>query len=189
MRTGHSGFFTYVLVLGLGTSGALAQNGGTSSGYPTPKNGFTAVEQRGHGLYLRYCFECHGVAGDGEGDTSPFLDPRPRNFVPAVFKCRSTPTGTLPLDKDLEDTIERGVAHSGMPSWRPLRPEDRADLVAYIKTFSARWKSEQPGKAIEIPAEPAVTAERIHNGETVFKRVECWKCHGMEGRGNGPSAD
>jgi mono/diheme cytochrome c family protein len=23
----------------------------------------------------------------------------------------------------------------------------------------------------------------------LFKRLECWKCHGVEGRGNGPSAD
>lgn len=188
MRTGYSAILLCAALLGVGGI-ATAQNAGTSSGYPTPKDGLTAAERRGHGLYLRYCFECHGVAGDGEGDTAPFLDPRPRNFVPAVFKCRSTPTGTLPLEKDIEDTIERGIAHSGMPSWRPLRQEDRADLVAYIKTFSARWKTEQPGKAIEIPNEPAVTPERVQNGQAIFKRVECWKCHGTEGRGNGPSAD
>jgi len=23
----------------------------------------------------------------------------------------------------------------------------------------------------------------------LFKKLECWKCHGVEGRGNGPSAD
>ena len=34
---------------------ASGQNGGVSSGYPTPKDGFNASQQRGHGLYLRYC--------------------------------------------------------------------------------------------------------------------------------------
>jgi mono/diheme cytochrome c family protein len=189
MRTTQQAIFLGAVVLGLGMNLALAQNAGTASGYPTRRDGFTASEQRGHGLYLRYCFECHGVYGDGEGDTAPFIDPKPRNFTLGVFKCRSTPTGTLPVDKDLEDTIDRGIVHSNMPSWRPLTQEDRADLVAYIKTFSARWKTEKPGTPIQIPPEPAVTAERIQNGQAIFKRVECWKCHGAEGRGNGPSAD
>ena len=36
---------------------------------------------------------------------------------PGTFKCRSTPTGTLPLDTDLFTTIGRGIYASGMPSW------------------------------------------------------------------------
>jgi mono/diheme cytochrome c family protein len=189
MRNTHHAIFLCVVVLGFSIATATAQNAGTASGYPTPRDGFTASEQRGHGLYLRYCFECHGVQGDGEGDTAPFIDPKPRNFTLGVFKCRSTPTGTLPLDSDLESTVERGIVHSNMPSWRPLSQQNRADLVAYIKTFSPRWKTEKPGAPIQIPAEPAVTAERIQSGQAIFKRVECWKCHGVEGRGNGPSAD
>jgi mono/diheme cytochrome c family protein len=76
-----------------------------------------------------------------------------------------------------------------MPSWRPLSNENREDLVAYIKTFSPRWKTDKPGEPIHIPAEPEVTADRIKAGEAVFRKLECWKCHGVEGRGNGPSAD
>src|SRR5205823_7432937 len=34
-----------------------------------------------------------------------------------------------------------------------------------------------------------VTPERNRAGQAVFKRVECSKCHGAEGRGNGPSAE
>ena len=30
--------------------------------------------------------------------------------------------------------------------------------------------------------------ERIKAGQDVFNRVQCWKCHGVEGKGNGPSA-
>ena len=171
----------------LGTS--VAQNAGTSSGYPTPKDGFSASEQRGHGLYLRYCVGCHGVLGDGEGENAPYIDPKPRNFTLGQFKCRSTPTGTLPTHEDLVDTLRRGITNSNMPSWRPLSDENREDLVAYIKTFSPRWKTDKPGEPIHIPAEPEVTADRIKAGEAVFRKLECWKCHGVEGRGNGPSAD
>jgi cytochrome c oxidase cbb3-type subunit 2 len=113
----------------------------------------------------------------------------PRNFTLATFKCRSTPTGTLPSDEDLFNTVGRGLESSNMPSWNPLSNQMRADLVAYVKHFSERWKTEKPGAPIEIPAEPAVTADRIKAGQAVFQKLECWKCHGVEGRGNGPSAD
>jgi len=140
------------------------------------------------GSYRRYCVGCHGVLGDGEGENAQWLDPKPRNFTLGIFKCRSTTTGTLPLDSDLYDTIGRGLDSSNMPSWNPLSAQQRADLVAYVKHFSARWVSEKPGTPIEIPPKPEVTAERIKAGQAVFQKVECWKCHGETGRGNGPSA-
>jgi cytochrome c oxidase cbb3-type subunit 2 len=112
----------------------------------------------------------------------------PRNFVAATFKCRSTPTGTLPTDEDLAMAIERGLVNSNMPSWSALTDQQRADLVAFIKTFSPRWKSEMPGDPIHMPAEPAVNLDGLRHGKELFTKLECWKCHGTEGRGDGPSA-
>jgi cytochrome c oxidase cbb3-type subunit 2 len=149
----------------------------------------TGHAKAGAPLYRRFCVGCHGAFGDGEGENAPYVDPKPRNFTLATFKCRSTPTGTLPTDQDLYDTIERGVINSNMPRWMPLTGQDRADLVAYVKHFSPRWQTEKPGPAIEIPAEPEVTAERLKSGQALFKKLECWKCHGVEGRANGPSAE
>ncbi|MGC2323733.1 MAG: cytochrome c [Terriglobales bacterium] len=140
-------------------------------------------------LYRRFCVGCHGPLGDGEGENAMWIDPKPRNFTLGIFKCRSTPSGTLPTDDDLFSTIERGLLNSNMPQWRPLTQQDRADLIAYVKHFSPRFASEKPGAAIQIPAKPEVTADRIKAGQETFRRVECWKCHGVEGRGNGPSAD
>ena len=140
-------------------------------------------------VYKRFCIGCHGPLGDGQGDDGRWLDPRPRNFTLATFRCRSTPTGTLPTDQDLYDTIGRGLMNSNMPHWLPLTNQDRADLVAYLKHFSAKWQTQKPGNSIEIPQEPEVTPERIKAGQALFQRLECWKCHGVEGRGNGPSAD
>src|ERR1035438_5458675 len=62
----------------------------------------------GKQLYFRYCWGCHGYRGDGNGENAPYLNILPRNFVAATFKCRSTPTGTLPLDTDLYSSLERG---------------------------------------------------------------------------------
>jgi cytochrome c oxidase cbb3-type subunit 2 len=117
-----------------------------------------------------------------------WIDPKPRDFTQATFKCRSTPTGTLPLDQDLYNAITRGFVNSNMPSWNPLTPQQRADLVAFIKTWSPRWAKEQPGTALQIPPETPVTIDSILHGRELFQKMECWKCHGPAGHGDGPSA-
>jgi mono/diheme cytochrome c family protein len=142
----------------------------------------------GKQLYFRYCWGCHGFRGDGNGENGPYLNILPRNFVAATFKCRSTPTGTLPTDEDLFNAMTRGFNNSNMPSWITLSDQNRADLVAFIKTFSQRWKTDKAGDPINVPAEPAVTLDSIKHGKELFAKLECWKCHGPEGRGDGPSA-
>src|ERR1700686_4473970 len=142
----------------------------------------------GRQLYFRYCWGCHGFRGDGNGENAPYLNILPRNFVAATFKCRSTPTGTLPTDEDLFDAIKRGFNNSNMPSWITLTDQNRADLIAFIKTLSPRWKSDKAGTPITVPPEPKLTVESIKHGQELFQKLECWKCHGQEGYGDGPSA-
>jgi mono/diheme cytochrome c family protein len=149
---------------------------------------YTGNAGAGKQLYYRYCWGCHGARGDGTGENGPYLNILPRNFVAATFKCRSTVTGTLPTDEDLFEAMTRGFNNSNMPSWIPLTHQNRADLVAFIKTFSPRWKTEKAGEPIHVPAEPALTIESIKHGSELFQKLECWKCHGQEGRGDGPSA-
>jgi len=142
----------------------------------------------GKPLYFRYCWGCHGSHGDGNGENGPYLNLLPRNFVAATFKCRSTPTGTLPTDEDLFNAITRGLVNSGMPAWMELTDQQRADLVAYIKVFSPRFKSEKPGDPIQVSAESAVNLDSLKHGKELFTKLECFKCHGDQGRGDGPAA-
>ncbi len=149
----------------------------------------TGHAREGHPLFVRYCMGCHGELGDGEGINAPWIEPfKPRNFTLGIFKCRSTPTGTLPTDDDLFRTLHRGLNTSAMPHWDALTDQNRIDLIAYVKHFSPRFVTEKPGTPIQIPPEPEVTAERIKQGQAVFARVQCWKCHGVTGRANGPSS-
>src|SRR5450432_4210307 len=63
--------------------------------------------------YRRYCAGCHGDLGDGNGENAVWLDPKPRDFTAATFKCRSTVTGMLPTDQNLigrQHACYRGAA-------------------------------------------------------------------------------
>jgi cytochrome c oxidase cbb3-type subunit 2 len=147
----------------------------------------TGHAAKGKPLYTRYCAGCHGDGGDAQGENAQWLDPKPRDFTAGTFKCRSTPSGSLPTDQDLYNTVERGFVTTNMPPWVALTPQNRIDLVAYVKTFSPRWQTAKPGIPIAIPAEPAVTIQSILHGRELFDKIQCWKCHGPAGHGDGPS--
>jgi mono/diheme cytochrome c family protein len=151
-------------------------------------DGKTGDTQSGKELYRRFCVGCHGDEGNGEGNNAQWLDPRPRDFTTALFRWRSTPTGTLPTDEDLYNTVTRGIVGTLMPTWRPLTPQQRVDLIAYIKTFSPKWRTQKAGTPITVPAEPAESIESVLHGRELFDKMQCWKCHGPDGRGDGPSA-
>jgi mono/diheme cytochrome c family protein len=150
--------------------------------------GLTGNARRGEILYQRFCVFCHGARGDGMGENAPYLDPRPRDLTLGTFICRSTPSGSLPLDTDLYDTLGRGLNSSAMPSWNPLTRQQRTDLVAYVKSFSPRFVTEKPAAPIEIPKESPASADSVKRGAQLFQSMNCWSCHGKEGRGNGPAA-
>jgi len=153
----------------------------------------TGHSEAGKKLYRRFCIGCHGPDGDGTGENAMWFDPtmgfaKPRDFTQAVFKCRSTPTGTLPTDQDLFNAVGRGFDTTNMPQWKVLTDQNRADLVAFVKTFSTRWRNQKAGTPITVPPEASVTVESILHGRELFQKMECWRCHGPEGHGDGASA-
>jgi len=145
--------------------------------------------QSGKQLYLKYCAQCHGEKGDGEGYATPHLLPKPRNFTTGKFKVRSTPTGALPTHEDLVNIIRRGMPYTSMPAWPNLSDRQLSDLANYIKTFSAEFAN--PANAPEpvpLPSAPRSTDESIALGKKLYEETGCIKCHGTLGRGDGPSA-
>ena len=75
------------------------------------------TNESGKALYLKYCSQCHGEKGDGEGYAASHLRPRPRNFTTGKFKIRTTPNGALPTHDDLVNLIRRGMPYTSMPAW------------------------------------------------------------------------
>ncbi len=146
----------------------------------------------GKEVYTRHCWPCHGVEGAGDGPAAGILEPRPRNFVSALFKLRTTSTGNLPIDEDMFKTITNGMPGSAMPSFATLLSEtERKQVIAYIKTFSEYFtdSSLDPYKAtVNIGTAPQSSPDRIQKGRAAYEKAECFKCHGENGRGNGESA-
>ncbi len=142
----------------------------------------------GKRLYDNNCAVCHGIQGRGDGEAAYLLFPKPRDLTRGVFKIRSTPSGSLPTDNDIFRTITMGMAGTAMPSWQHLSERERWALVYYVKTLSPRFAREKPAEPIRIGQEPPPSTESIAAGREVYRKLQCGKCHGEAGRGDGPAA-
>ena len=142
----------------------------------------------GKAVYDRWCAECHGAEGRGDGSAAATMLPRPRDFTQARYQIRHTASGALPTDEDIHRVLERGMPGTAMPAWTQLSQDQRNNLVAYLKTFSRFFQTEKPATAIEFDRAPGASEERVADGRRVYEKIECWKCHGRAGRGDGPSA-
>jgi mono/diheme cytochrome c family protein len=151
--------------------------------------GTEAQRASGKQVYLKYCSQCHGEKGDGEGYATPHLRPRPRDFTTGKFKVRTTPTGALPTHQDLVNIIRRGMPYTSMPGWPTLSDQDVSNLAYFIKSFSSDFSNpENAPKPVELPSAPDATQESIGLGKKLYEETGCVRCHGTLGRGDGPSA-
>lgn len=139
-------------------------------------------------VYQRYCISCHGVKGNGQGEAAEYMSIKPRDYRQGTFKWRSTPSGSLPLDSDLEHTLHNGLYGTYMPTWKVLDERSRRDVITYIKTFAPRFKEEQPQAAIAMPPDPGYSDLSVGRGAAVYKKYNCSQCHGAGGQGDGPSS-
>lgn len=148
--------------------------------------------EQGKALYGRYCAQCHGAEGKGDGPAADFVYPRPRDFTLALYKVRSTPTGQLPTDQDLFKVISEGLPGTSMPAWNKyLSENERWQLVHHVKIFDTLglFKEEAPKQRVAVGSPPRITPGLIARGKELYQSKKCWECHGKDGRGDGPKAD
>jgi cytochrome c oxidase cbb3-type subunit 2 len=171
---------------------ALATTKITFSDLPVPPKPAVTSEFIAHGqrVYLQNCAACHGEKGDGKGDAAAFLLPKPRDFVPANYRLRSTPSGKLPTDVDLFRSVSFGMAGTPMPPWKHiLNDDDRWAVVEYLKTFSPRFADPNEDRAVVSLGTPPPRSESvIAEGKALYTTLACVTCHGDSGRGDGTSA-
>jgi mono/diheme cytochrome c family protein len=168
----------YLCASSTGSVHAVAQDIGTG-----------AQRESGKNLYLKYCSQCHGENGDGEGYAAPHLRPRPRNFTTGKFKVRTTPNGALPTHQDLVNIIRHGMPYTSMPAWPNFSDQEVSDLAYFITGFSPDFsKPENVPQPVPLPSGPKASKDSIELGKKIYEETGCGKCHGTLGRGDGPSA-
>jgi mono/diheme cytochrome c family protein len=92
------------------------------------EDGLTAVQARGHRVFLKRCATCHGPVGRGDGQNAYNLDPAPPDFQESLGKLSVT---------DRRTVIVNGTAALGRSPLCPLRgrsldPDDVDALQAWL---------------------------------------------------------
>jgi len=115
---------------------------------------------------------------------------KPRDFTKGIFKFRSTPSGQLPTTGDLYRTITQGAYGTSMPAWNLLSERERYAVIAYVKSFYPGWAERGEGTPIFIPTAPewVGSPQSLARGRELYGMLDCAKCHGASGHGDGPSA-
>jgi len=164
---------------------------------PSPEIPETIPEResivRGEMIYRQQCLPCHGAAGDGNGFLGNGFDIKPRDFRQGIYKFRTTKTGELPMITDVEKSIRDGVSNGTMPAWGQfLTGEQISDVARYLIIFSERfteaWKRGEKPELLSVPPPPEDLTSMVAKGRRLYKLGQCDKCHGENGKGDGPSA-
>jgi len=106
-------------------------------------DGTVATRTGGYGVYRRHCLHCHGVTGAGDGPTSAFLYPTPRDYRRGLFKFTSTPNGARPVRDDLMRTVRHGLHGTSMPAFETLLDDEEIEeVVDYVIFLANRGETE-----------------------------------------------
>ncbi|TWU04602.1 cytochrome c [Stieleria varia] len=100
-------------------------------------------ESEGHGLYRQHCATCHGVTGNGRGETAAIITPYPRDYRMGTFKFKSTKRGSKPTREDLARAIREGIDGTAMKKIPELDEPKIQALVDYVIYLSIRGELER----------------------------------------------
>jgi mono/diheme cytochrome c family protein len=112
-----------------------------------------ATLARGAVLYRRWCLQCHGPSGAGDGAHAIELAAMPRDYRQGIFKFITAfpppspkkkglgPSGK-PRRDDLKRTVRNGLEGSMMPAFATLTEQELDDVVSYVIHLSIRGETE-----------------------------------------------
>ncbi len=104
-------------------------------------DGLYGDPNEGREIFVRSCFICHGVKGDGQGPRAFFINPKPRNFI------SSDSRRALNRPK-IYEAVYNGLPGSVMPAWsKVLSDQEVANVAEFV--FRAFIRGDMPGVSEE----------------------------------------
>jgi mono/diheme cytochrome c family protein len=112
-----------------------------------------ATLTRGSVVYRRWCMQCHGPTGAGDGAHAIELSPMPRDYRQGIFKFvtafppadqpkKGLGPGGKPRRDDLKRTIRHGLPGSMMQPFPTLTEQELDDVVSYVIHLAVRGETE-----------------------------------------------
>ena len=154
-----------------------------------PDIGTEAQRESGKALYGKYCSQCHGEKGDGQGYATPHLYSRAPRLHDGQVQGSDDAQRSAPDTSGPRQHHRRGMPYTSMPAWPNLTDQEVSDIAYFITTFSADFTNRRAYSPAHAVSKCAGRHERDHRArEKLYEENGCLKCHGNLGRGDGPSA-
>ena len=101
-----------------------------------PLGAGAADVRAGRQTYDTYCANCHGVKGDGEGQSAKWLSPLPRDFTACKLMRMYADSDLL---KAIKDGGPAALVSYNMPPWRAILTNEQIDdVLAYEHSFCTK---------------------------------------------------
>jgi len=141
----------------------------------------------GAALYASKCARCHGASGEGDGSQTP------PGLTPAALRGPQIEPGLLDVYR--YEVVRRGIEAAGeytMPEFGTRMSEDEIwRVVAYVAklTGSDHPLDAETMRKMAVPSGPVPdldNADLLARGDSLYGK-HCERCHGENGRGDGPA--
>ena len=110
---------------------------------------------KGKTLFEANCVGCHGTEGKGDGVAGKTLNPPPRNFTVLTGWTNG------PAFSSMYKTLQEGITARGMASYNNLLPEERINLILYIRSL--------------VPGYPAIDQKEISAVDAAYSLSKGFK--------------
>lgn len=153
-----------------------------------PAQGEGAMQDATLRLFLEDCAPCHGPGGEGDGEFVYKLRTKPPDFTAGAYKFRSATPEPRSLRHDLYWSITRGIPTTPMLPQAQLSDAEAWALADHVLSLARRAPSAATLAGLVVADAPSPSEDERRRGQGLYGQMDCPRCHGDQGHGDGPSA-